>query len=75
VDVAFDGLRLDPASCADQPLGQISVRDPLGHWYQVSLEDCSGCGPIELGGVEVGQACPGDALMEALLIFDAEMEG
>jgi hypothetical protein len=75
VDAAFHELRLDPAVCADQPLGQISVRDPLGQWYWVRLEDCSGCGRIEFAGEDVGEACLGVALMEALPTFAALMEG
>ncbi|MFT5586988.1 MAG: hypothetical protein ACI9VR_004593 [Cognaticolwellia sp.] len=43
---------------ADCPLakGTLSVRGPDKRWYRTEL-DCSGCGPLNFEGQDLGQAC------------------
>lgn len=50
------------------PLGRgtLSMRGPDKRWYRTEL-DCSGCGPLDFEGQDLGQAClDPTALMDAL---------
>jgi hypothetical protein len=37
--------------------GALSIYQPGGGWYELAL-DCSGCGELAFGDVELGEACP-----------------
>jgi hypothetical protein len=51
--VHFDQL-IFAEGCAT---GALRIRDDLGRWYQLTLSDCSGCGPMTIGSTDLGEGC------------------
>ena len=55
------GLHFDDATCPQgHPSGDMSIRDPSGGWWTVTLpDDCSGCGELTwTDGTSHGEVCP-----------------
>ena len=42
----------------EHPTGGFSIRDQDARWYEVTLDDCSGCGEAVLDGEVLGELCP-----------------
>ena len=54
--VHMDGLTAHSETCAAQASGTISLRDPSGYWYDLSLT--CGCGEVQYASAEViGETC------------------
>jgi hypothetical protein len=63
--LAFDDVGFSGTCGANS--GALGVRDPGGGWWRVDLaDDCSGCGPLSYGGVQMGEVCAGAQLAERL---------
>jgi hypothetical protein len=74
--VSFSGLRFDSASCGGHATGTLSVRSPVGQWYDLDFgAGCDGCGTTTWQGQEIGEACVdlrdhAEALHETMRLFD-----
>lgn len=67
--VFFSGLEFDEASCGQQPMGDVWLRDPSGAWIIFAFgESCSGCATVSSGGEQLGESCAGDAVWTAAKI-------
>jgi hypothetical protein len=74
--VSFAGLRFDSASCGGHATGTLSVRSPVGQWYDVDFgASCNGCGATTVQGQEIGEACvdlrdAAEALHDVMRLFE-----
>ena len=67
VDLGFSGLVVDTTVCGGDPIGELQIRDPSGHWFRVDFADCGGCGAVDFHGTPNGELCLGDAVRDAAL--------
>jgi len=51
--VYFDELSFED----DCVTGTLRARDSVGEWYVLTLTDCSGCGGVTVGTLDLGEAC------------------
>jgi hypothetical protein len=59
VDMFFDEVSWDWATCDGLPHGQVRLRDTRGYWYVWTLEDdCDACGDVVFhGDTNLGELC------------------
>lgn len=59
IDLFFDEMSWDWATCDGLPHGQVRLRDTRGYWYVWTLEDdCDACGDVIFhGDTNLGELC------------------
>lgn len=83
VALSFADVMIANAPCADEPAGDISVRDDAGFWHDVVFDaasfdgenydwsgSCDGCGTHVAAGEIAGDACMDPADLAALLDWE-----
>jgi hypothetical protein len=81
--LSFADVLIANAPCADEPAGDVSVRDDAGFWHDVVFDaatfdgesydwsgSCDGCGTHVAGGEIAGDACMDPADLAALLDWE-----